>query len=440
MQCYVCDQDNWEKLNGLHTKSLMQICKGCGTLCHEVDAERNKKMLDYYRTDYRGVPTHRNLITGSNKIQYVHSFLADWLKDKKNLVVGDVGAATGYLLNYFKGLGHKVTGSEYTINYRRMSEHFYGIPLTEELSKKHKYDLIVIYHVLEHMTEPDKKLLEYKSMLSENGVILVATPYWLDKLENQDGTTFLDGVTRMTPQDGFNHVFHKDHINCFSIQNLQNLFKKVGLTIVKENTVCYGQSYLLKPGAVQEINPEDWQTVRDIVFAQRKALELQLTGRGNEAVKVWPLFPEAHMDLIFKVYGKDPERQQDMLDSLPDAMKLHPRVLGAKGDWLEKYDKLDEAIQAYQQSYQIRPNILLLERIASILARQGKHREAMNVYGQVVMLHPYKWAEVQDNIIWNACKLPTWDEQALKMAKEAIFRQAVESKKVDVEEPELTGK
>src|SRR3990167_5895093 len=125
MRCYVCDQNNWHILSGWHSESQMQICKSCGVLCHNIDPERQKRMVDYYRKDYRKIPTHRNLITTTNKLQYLLPFISECLKDRKGLMCGDVGAATGYLLNALRGMGHKVTGSEYTVMFRRMSEHFY---------------------------------------------------------------------------------------------------------------------------------------------------------------------------------------------------------------------------------------------------------------------------------------------------------------------------
>src|SRR3990167_3911610 len=293
--------------------------------------------------------------------------------------------------------------------FRRMSEHFYGIPLTEELDTNHKYDLITIYHVLEHMTDPDKKLEHCRSLLADGGQMLISTPSWLGMLENQDGTPFTND-TRNTTQGAFDHLFHKDHINLFSSQSEQNLFRKVGLTIVKENQVCYGQTHIVKAGQPSEINQEDWKTVLEILTQQRLAIESYCSARYQDAINLWPMFPDAHIMLIFKVYGKDPERQKDMLDALPEPIKNHQRILNAKSNWLQQYDKLDEALVLIDQAMQIRPNVELLSRAADIYAQQGKHKKAMELYARVVALHPYMWQDCYNEILWNACQMPTWDE------------------------------
>jgi tetratricopeptide (TPR) repeat protein len=438
MVCYVCSEDKWHKLPGLHSQSVIQVCKGCGNLCHEVDPNRQQKMDEYYRKSYRKKVSASNLITATNKIQYIRMFLDDYLKDKKGLLVGDVGAATGYFLNEMKRRGHRVTGSELTTTFRRVSEHFYGIPLTEELTPKHKYDLISMYHVLEHIPEPDKALLKYREMLSENGCMFISTPFWLSFYECQDGTPFFN-EERTTAQHGFDHVFHKDHINLFSLHSLPNLFRKTGFTVVKDNSETYGQSYLIKPGNIVDILPEDWQAVVETVTRQRQAMELFFIGKYNEAVKAFQDFPEAHCQLIFKVYGKDPDRQQDMLNELPDRIKNHHRVLAAQFVWLKQYNRLDEALETAQRLMAIRPNVQILFNVAEIYSMQGKYQDSMKIYAQVAMMHPYKWQECYDEIIANASQMPTWDEKGIQVAKETIFKQAMDSGKVKIPTPEPAG-
>ena len=438
MNCYVCEEDNWHKLYGFHSQSLMQVCKKCGNLCHEVEADRQSRMNDYYRKDYRKKITSNNLITSTNKIQYIRMFLDEWLADKKNLLIGDVGAATGYFLNEMKRRGHRVTGSEYTTVFRRFAEHFYGIPLTEELEPKHRYDLISMYHVLEHIPEPNKLLLKYKQLLSEQGHLFVSTPYWLSFLECQDGTPFLN-EERTTAQHAFDHVFHKDHINLFSMQSIQNLFRKNGFTLVKENVVTYAQSYLVKPGSVTEINPEDWIAVVETVARQKKAMEAFIAGRYNEAVKAYSDFPEAHCALIFRVYGKDPDRQEDMMAALPDNIKNHQRFLNALFQWLKQYGRLDEALEVARRVDAIRPNAQIIYNCGEILSMQGKYKEAMALYAQVANLHPYKWTDCYNEIIINACQMPTWDENATQVLKETLFKKAVDEGKAKLASPAPVG-
>lgn len=268
MRCYVCDGHEWHKvmvdrgqgMQPIHGAATTQVCKGCGNVCHEVDVSKEDSIREFYRKEYRPQPGVMNLITTTHKLNYMKVFLAEQLKAMSGSpkIVGDVGAATGYALNFFRGLGHKVSGSELTLTFRRMSEHYYGIPLAEDLETKHKYDLIVVYHVLEHLMEPDQKLAHFASLLSEGGRIFLATPEWFNYIEDGCGL----------PMRHFDELFHKNHINLFSSTSLNNLFRKVGLRVVKEDHLQYGQTYLLEkspdgPETERErwLTKEDWREV-----------------------------------------------------------------------------------------------------------------------------------------------------------------------------------
>lgn len=430
MRCYVCDsEDKWKKLEGLHSNSLLQICKKCGNLCHEVDVVKRDKMLDYYRKEYRPGPTHKNLLTTTNKLQAMMRFLEGFLKGKKGLLCGDVGAATGYFLFWLRGLGHRVTGSEYTVSFRRVSEHYYQIPLTEELETKHRYDLISMYHVLEHMTDPDKKLEHYRSLLSNDGRMFIATPYWLECIEEQSGF----------PMQGFDHLFHKDHINVFSKNQLQNLFKKTGLVIEKEDYFSYGQTYLLRAGNKAEIIPDDWQEVEDNVLREKKAMDLFMSGNSREAIKVYPLFPEAHMDLVFRLYGKDPERQTDMIAQLPDRVRNTRKFLQAYIHWLIQYARYDDAMEVLNRFAESRPEGAIFAQVGRVMASQGRHNEAIQCFVTASQLMPTAWSEMQDWALAEAARMPTWDEVATEALKEEIFKRAVNSGAAKLENPQPSG-
>lgn len=439
MVCYVCAKEDWHKLPGLHSQSLLQVCKQCGALCHDVEPSQEAKWREFYRKEYKPTLNIAAIVTASNKLQYITKFLSEFLADKKGLMCAEVGAATGYVLNWLRTQGHKVTGSEWTVTNRRFSEHFYGIPLTEELSDKRKYDLIVMYHTLEHMVEPDKKLAKYAAMLSEGGRLMVSTPMWLQNLEEQSGNPIMGGPEASTPQGSFDRLYHKNHINLFSSQALQNLFRKAGLTIVKENYECYGQTYLLRKGDVKPIEPEDWQVVTDTVMAQRKALDLIHTQKFLDATKVYPRFPEAWIALIFGLYGKDPERQADMLGQVPKQVRSEWRFMLTEAQWLARLERLQEALDLLKACMEKRFQVEMLYLTAEILTRMGRLKEAMEAFSQCAVIHPHRWAECYQWVVRNAVNLETWDERAAKAMKEIVFQKALDGGAITVQEPEPVG-
>lgn len=436
MRCWGCDQSEWHKMPGAHSQSMIQVCKKCGALCHDVDPSQESKWREFYRKDYKPTLNIAAIITASNKLQYIRKFLAEFLDGKKGLVCADVGAATGYVLNYLRGLGHKVTGAEWTLANRRFSEHFYGIPLTQELSDKRKYDFILMYHTLEHMVEPDKKLLKYTGMLTDGGRLMISTPMWLQNLEEQSGTQIMGGPERSTPQGSFDQLYHKNHINLFSKQALQNLFRKSGLTIVKDDLDCYGQTYLLRKGDIKPIEPEDWQEVSGILSSQRKALEAIFSQKYQDAVKAYPMFPEAWIALVFGVYGKDPERQADMLNDVPPKIRGGWRFLNAEAQWLARLERLDEALALLDRAMALRFQNESLFLSGEILTRMGKLPEANNRFAQVAAIHPHRWSEAYQWIVRNSVQQETWDEKGERAMRDIVFKKAVEGGAISLNEPE----
>lgn len=439
MECYVCHESDWRRLDGAHSKSLIQVCKKCGSLCHDVDPSKEKAILDYYRREYKtalGVPA---LVTANNKLRYLQKFLAEFLQGKSGLVCGDIGAATGYSLNWLRRLGHRVTGSELVVANRRMSEHFFGVPLTEELSDRHQYDLLIMYHVLEHLIQPDRKLARYVPLLKEgDGRFLISTPFWLGLLEEQSGSP-IAGPDKPTAQDSFDNLYHKNHINLFTPRALQNLLGNAGLVASFEDFTCYGQTYILRRGPPRPFEPEDWQEVERKVLAQKRAIELLYKGDHREAVKAWPLFPEAWMTLIFGVYGKDPERQADMLQQVPKEVRSGWRFLTAEADWLARMERLEDALGLMEQAMRQRFQAEALFRVAEYLTRLGRLREANIAFSQVAELQPHRWGECYHWIIRNATQMPTWQERGEEAVRKMVFEQAMASGTVKIEEPGLVG-
>ncbi len=411
MKCFVCGEKDWHKLPGLHSQSLIQVCKKCGLLCHEVDVAKEKELKEYYRKNYKPVLGTPAIITAGNKLHYIDRFLSEYLQDKKGLMCADIGAATGYVLNYLRQRGHKVTGCEWVVNNRRLSEHFYGIPLTEELSKSQKYDFLSMYHVIEHLMEPEVKLKKYVDMLNDDGRFMISAPKWLGMLQEESGSPLRDGA-KDTAQKSFDNLFHKDHINLFTPKSLRNLFNQAGLTVVKENLETYGQTYLLKKGEVKPIEPEDYQAITEKVLLQKKAIELYYRNQFQDAVKVWPTFPEAWVALIFGVYGKDPERQDDIIKGMNEEARSSWRFMCAHAQWLARVERLDEALALADLVLQKRMIVDVIYFMAECLTRQGKHRQAMDTFHKVAQLQPHRWQDCYQWIIHNATKLPTWDERA----------------------------
>ena len=421
MQCYICSQVSWQSMDDkgikFHRERELMVCKGCGCIAYKVEPEDEAKVLDYYRKSYRPAPNHTNLITTTRKLNYIMAphMLGKFLEGKKGLICGDIGAAIGYLAAQLRRMGHRATGSEMTVTYRRFSEHFYGIPLTEELETKHRYDFLSMYHVLEHLIVPDKKLEKYVPLLKEDGRFFIATPEWLDVLDQWSG----DGI------QGVEHHFHKDHINVFTRQAILNLFHKSGLLVESEDHITYGQTYLLRKAGPTEQVPgmvvEDWRGQVDKLKRAREALVNFQRKDFEKARELFPKFPEAWINSIMGIHGKDPIKQKDLWDELLALCPANFRVRQVFAIWCYQHRHYQAALDNLNWVMTYRPNEDAMFRIGDTLQAMGRLKESIPYYQKVAELNPTMWAECMNNICHAASKLPAWDERAAEEIKATLY-------------------
>ena len=92
----------------------------------------------------------------------------------------DIGAGTGAFLYAAKTAGWQVTGLEQDEQTRSRAVHLHGISLypAEDLFNlpAENYDVITMWHVLEHVYELHASLDQVKGLLREQGRLLVAVP------------------------------------------------------------------------------------------------------------------------------------------------------------------------------------------------------------------------------------------------------------------------
>lgn len=430
MHCYSCGQQNWESFGDIHKERELLCCKSCGALAFRVDPSKEEEIKEYYRKVYRPAPNVMNLITTAHKRAYIDAFLSDFLHaaEGKHLVCGDVGCATGYIPQWLRSLGHKATGSELTITYRRFAEHFYSVPVAEELDARHKYDLITIYHVLEHLMAPDAKMQHHAGLLADGGRMLVATPEWLRQIEEGSGAVISDFAT----------LYHKDHINVFSENSIKNLFSRVGLKIEKEDHVVYGQTYLLSRGTAGDVlHRDDYKAVMEHVRLQKSAIEAFARGDLREAVRLYPKFPDAWIRMIHGEHMKDRAKQADLF---ADAMRLMPDNAKLKlsfATWLYMGEELEKALACFNDLLKIKPNEDLFIFRGWALAKLGLREAAMESFNRAAVMNPMKWAEAMNAIAKCAVELPCWEERAVEEAKAALY--AKSGVKPILQDPVMTG-
>ncbi len=108
------------------------------------------------------------------------------LKNKLNLITSlkkdaksvlDIGAGTGDFLNFVKSDTRSVFGIEPNQKARELA-HQKRIYLEENLNdiKGKSFDVITMWHVLEHITNLEETIKEVEALLNPNGILIIAVP------------------------------------------------------------------------------------------------------------------------------------------------------------------------------------------------------------------------------------------------------------------------
>lgn len=145
-----------------------------------------KRLSDYYKTeDYIShTDSKRNLfekvyhlvrsISLKKKLKLINSFQSL----EKNLL--DVGCGTGDFLQVAQQNNWNISGIEPNEQARQIANQKTNNSVfdSEQLVKfkNHSFDVITLWHVLEHLPNLEQQVLTLKTLLKENGTLIVAVP------------------------------------------------------------------------------------------------------------------------------------------------------------------------------------------------------------------------------------------------------------------------
>lgn len=140
----------------------------------------------------------------------------------------DIGSGRGHFLYHAKRAGFDVMGMEISSLASGFCESEYDIKVhvhnvEEEMNPGDRYDIITMWHVLEHFMDPEQVLRNVRTHLSENGVLFVEVP-------NVQSLKFLlsSGSGKWV---GGNHPRH--HRYFFTRRTLAMLIEKAGFGSVQ---------------------------------------------------------------------------------------------------------------------------------------------------------------------------------------------------------------
>ncbi len=86
------------------------------------------------------------------------------------------------------------------------------------------YDLIVCYHVLEHIENDKKAMSELYRVLKKNGHCIIQTPF-------KEGDIYEDNSIK-TKEDRTKYFGQEDHVRIYSVQGLKKRLEKSGFQVL----------------------------------------------------------------------------------------------------------------------------------------------------------------------------------------------------------------
>ncbi len=103
----------------------------------------------------------------------------------------DYGCGTGFFLKKMKQNGFNIAGVEPSPIARTTAEQITGIKIHEDISgTKSEFNIITLWHVLEHVSNLNDLLDQLKNRLKQNGTIIIAVPNHQSEDAKKYGTTW----------------------------------------------------------------------------------------------------------------------------------------------------------------------------------------------------------------------------------------------------------
>ncbi|MEP2937012.1 MAG: methyltransferase domain-containing protein [Gilvibacter sp.] len=147
---------------------------------------------------------------------------------KNDLVKGDVlhFSPSRSLYRVFKKMRHiSYITSDFEDEF--IAEFKYDI--TQIPREVNSFDLIICYHILEHIPGDQKAMQELSRVLKQDGSCLIQTPF-------KDGDIYED-PTITTPEEKLKAFGQEDHVRIYSVEGLKTRLLKNGFSEVQEVAV-----------------------------------------------------------------------------------------------------------------------------------------------------------------------------------------------------------
>ena len=111
----------------------------------------------------------------------------------------------------------------------------YKYDITQIPLENNFFDLIICYHILEHIEDDKKAIEELQRVLKPNGICVIQTPF-------KEGDIYED-FSKKTPTARLEAFGQEDHVRIYSVEGLHKRLKENGFQNVEIKTFSANERY-----------------------------------------------------------------------------------------------------------------------------------------------------------------------------------------------------
>lgn len=205
-----------------------------------IDPPLEKDCGHYYQSeDY---VSHSD--TSKGLINKLYHLVRQWMLSKKSKLIDsfggdktilDIGSGTGYFLQFMQKKGYLVKGVEVDDKARSYSIEKFGLDVISPTGLKNyvgdeTFDVITLWHVLEHLYEPDQYWKIFDRRLKDNGFLVIALPNY----KSLDGHYYQQF---WAAYDVPRHLWH------FNVHSLQKMAERNGFVVTQKIMMPFDAFY-----------------------------------------------------------------------------------------------------------------------------------------------------------------------------------------------------
>jgi 2-polyprenyl-3-methyl-5-hydroxy-6-metoxy-1,4-benzoquinol methylase len=198
MSCALCRGNDFKRISEKDSKSkgelIVCFCNSCSMVSQNPIPTEHQVEQYYateYRQDYKQVfePKLKHIYRAGNLALDRLGFLT-----KNNVASGkllDVGAGGGEFTYVSSQLGFDSTGIEPNIGYSNYAKDQYqaNVKTGQLADVDGKFDVITMFHVMEHIPDPIKTFKKLYDLLNEDGFLFIEVPN-IESFSQSPGNTF----------------------------------------------------------------------------------------------------------------------------------------------------------------------------------------------------------------------------------------------------------